>query len=45
MAMLETDKSYFVTVDTSFDRMFNSLKRFPQLCGAVKCHAFAGDDQ
>lgn len=30
MAMVATDKNYFVTVDTSFERMFNSLKRFRQ---------------
>ncbi|WEK37350.1 MAG: M20/M25/M40 family metallo-hydrolase [Candidatus Pseudobacter hemicellulosilyticus] len=30
MAMVETSKNYFVTVDTSFGRMFNSLKRFRQ---------------
>ncbi len=30
MKMLDTKRNYFVTVDTSFMRMFNSLKRFRQ---------------
>lgn len=30
MKMLDSKKNYFVTVDTSFLRMFNSLKRFRQ---------------
>lgn len=28
MRLLETKKNYFITVDTSFGRMFNGLKRF-----------------